>query len=161
MHSVAVDGNCSPRKRAFSRGMSEDESLRSIITEVSEEEEKQILVAKLKLTLTDTTFKTVKHWQILRLSYSNPQNKTGLVTAVFLTRSASLQCYFSISLFVSMLCLFLYMYLFVCGAKFGVCLCFNQTESSSRRLTRSESRTGTLKRRTDSQVSQDWQPPHL
>ncbi|XP_013883828.1 uncharacterized protein LOC106532336 [Austrofundulus limnaeus] len=62
MHSVAVDGSGSPRKRAFSRGLSEDESLRSIITE---------------------------------------------------------------------------------------------TESSSRRLTRSESRTGTLRRRTDSQSEQD------
>ncbi|XP_037535562.1 leucine-rich repeat flightless-interacting protein 1 [Nematolebias whitei] len=61
MHSAALDGNGSPRKRAFSRGLSEDESLRSII----------------------------------------------------------------------------------------------ETESSSRRLTRSESRTGTLKRTTDSQSDQD------
>lgn len=39
MHSAALDGSGSPRKRAFSRGLSEDESLRSIISEVSEEEE--------------------------------------------------------------------------------------------------------------------------
>lgn len=34
-----------------------------------------------------------------------------------------------------------------------------QTESSSRRLTRSESRTGTLKRRSDSQVGGTWLEP--
>ncbi|XP_070699474.1 tropomyosin Per a 7.0103 isoform X2 [Pempheris klunzingeri] len=62
MHSVTLDGSGSPRKRTFSRGMSEDESLRSIIKE---------------------------------------------------------------------------------------------TETSSRRLTRSDSRAGTLKRRTDSQSEQD------
>ncbi|XP_034022735.1 uncharacterized protein si:ch1073-456m8.1 [Thalassophryne amazonica] len=33
MHSVALDSNGSPKKRALSRGMSEDESLRSIIKE--------------------------------------------------------------------------------------------------------------------------------
>lgn len=36
MHSGTVDNNGSPRKRTLSRGISEDESLRSIITEVSE-----------------------------------------------------------------------------------------------------------------------------
>ncbi|XP_067443757.1 golgin subfamily A member 2 isoform X1 [Thunnus thynnus] len=33
MHSVTLDGSGSPKKRSFSRGMSEDESLRSIIKE--------------------------------------------------------------------------------------------------------------------------------
>ncbi|XP_053172149.1 leucine-rich repeat flightless-interacting protein 2 isoform X2 [Scomber japonicus] len=33
MHSVTLDGSGSPRKRAFSRGLSEDESLRNIIKE--------------------------------------------------------------------------------------------------------------------------------
>lgn len=37
MHSVALDSSGSPRKRTLSRGISEDESLRSIIKEVSEE----------------------------------------------------------------------------------------------------------------------------
>lgn len=36
MHSVTLDGSGSPRKRAFSRGLSEDESLRNIIKEVRE-----------------------------------------------------------------------------------------------------------------------------
>lgn len=35
MHAVTVDNSGSPRKRTLSRGISEDESLRSIITEVS------------------------------------------------------------------------------------------------------------------------------
>lgn len=35
MHSVTLDSSGSPKKRSFSRGMSEDESLRSIIKEVS------------------------------------------------------------------------------------------------------------------------------
>lgn len=57
MHSAALDGSGSPRKRAFSRGLSEDESLRSII-EVREEEENhghyvcRHLMLKLKLTFT-------------------------------------------------------------------------------------------------------------
>ncbi len=37
MHSVTLDGSGSPRKRTFSRGISEDESLRSLIKEVSAE----------------------------------------------------------------------------------------------------------------------------
>lgn len=37
MLSVALESNGSPKKRTFSRGISEDESLRSIIKEVSEE----------------------------------------------------------------------------------------------------------------------------
>lgn len=36
MHSITVDNSGSPRKRTLSRGISEDESLRSIITEVSQ-----------------------------------------------------------------------------------------------------------------------------
>lgn len=36
MLSVALESNGSPKKRTFSRGISEDESLRSIIKEVSE-----------------------------------------------------------------------------------------------------------------------------
>ncbi len=35
MHSVTLDSSGSPKKRTLSRGMSEDESLRSIIKEVS------------------------------------------------------------------------------------------------------------------------------
>lgn len=37
MHSVTLDSSGSPKKRTLSRGISEDESLRSIIKEVSEE----------------------------------------------------------------------------------------------------------------------------
>lgn len=35
MHSVTLDSSGSPKKRTLSRGLSEDESLRSIIKEVS------------------------------------------------------------------------------------------------------------------------------
>lgn len=38
MLSVTIDSSGSPKKRSFSRGISEDESLRSIIKEVSREE---------------------------------------------------------------------------------------------------------------------------
>nr|XP_046240051.1 leucine-rich repeat flightless-interacting protein 1 isoform X3 [Scatophagus argus] len=42
MHSVTLDGSGSPRKRTFSRGISEDESLRSIIKEQTESSSRRL-----------------------------------------------------------------------------------------------------------------------
>lgn len=46
MHSAHLDSNGSPRKRTLSRGISEDESLRSIINEVSTEITASLVDAK-------------------------------------------------------------------------------------------------------------------
>lgn len=55
MHSVTLDSSGSPRKRTFSRGLSEDESLRSIIKEVGSEKSRRrrwegLFRAKVNLT---------------------------------------------------------------------------------------------------------------
>lgn len=47
MHSVTLDSSGSPKKRTFSRGISEDESLRSLIKEVSGEIKPSLVICRL------------------------------------------------------------------------------------------------------------------